>query len=142
MSNLTGDQKQIIQQISRTLMEKANEPYLKMIAKHLIERAKANEDLRSMLMDSSKTLQECYAYIKKEARAKAKNGCACIEDSVVYGWAEEYYGVKTSVKRKNAEKIKLPTEIEQKSQAKSETKTDNIPGQIDLMSFLGEEESE
>ena len=93
-------------------------------------------------MDSSKTLQECYKYIKKKARAKAKNGCACIEDSVVYGWAEEYYGLKTSVKRKDAEKIKPPTEIEQKSQAKSETKTDNIPGQIDLMSFLGEEESE
>lgn len=72
MSNLTGDQKQIIQQISRTLMEKANEPYLKMIAKHLIERAKANEDLRSMLMDSSKTLQECYKYIKKKSKGESQ----------------------------------------------------------------------
>ena len=38
-----------------------------------------------------KTLAECWKYITSEAKKKAKNGCACIEDRVVFGWAVHFF---------------------------------------------------
>ena len=32
-----------------------------------------------------------WAYIKSEAQKQAKNGCAVIDDDVVYGWGRHYY---------------------------------------------------
>lgn len=33
----------------------------------------------------------CCAFIEKEARKEAKNGCAVIEDAKVFGWAMHYF---------------------------------------------------
>ncbi len=41
--------------------------------------------------DEKKSLDECVKYIMGEAKKQAKNGCAAIEDAVVYGWAVHYY---------------------------------------------------
>lgn len=38
-------------------------------------------------------LMGCAAKVKEKAKAQASGGCAIIEDSVVYGWAREYFGV-------------------------------------------------
>jgi hypothetical protein len=38
-----------------------------------------------------KSLDQCCKYIMSEAKKQAKNGCAAVEDSIVYGWAVHYY---------------------------------------------------
>lgn len=34
---------------------------------------------------------KCFDFIKGKAKAQAKDNCAMIEDTVVYGWAKEYF---------------------------------------------------
>lgn len=36
-------------------------------------------------------LSACYKYIVSQARKQADNGCAMIEDAVVYKWARDFY---------------------------------------------------
>ena len=38
-------------------------------------------------------LMGCAAKVKEKAKAQASGGCAIIEDSVVYRWAREYFGI-------------------------------------------------
>lgn len=38
-----------------------------------------------------KKLSACYKYIVSQARKQADNGCAMIEDAVVYKWARDFY---------------------------------------------------
>jgi regulatory protein YycH of two-component signal transduction system YycFG len=55
-------------------------------------------------------LDSCCQYITSQAKKQAKNGCAAIEDAVVYGWAVHYYQEdsvvieKTNVKKVVAKK--------------------------------------
>lgn len=51
----------------------------------------ASEDLAKRINEGEKTLTQCWNYITSEARKQAKNGCACIEDSTVYGWAIHFF---------------------------------------------------
>ena len=39
----------------------------------------------------NKTLTQCWNYITSEARKLAHNGCACIEDGTVFGWAIHFF---------------------------------------------------
>lgn len=38
-----------------------------------------------------KTLKGCMTFITNNARKEAQNGVACVEDSVVFGWAVHYF---------------------------------------------------
>lgn len=38
-----------------------------------------------------KKLSDCYKYIVSQAKKQADNGCAMIEDAVVYKWARDFY---------------------------------------------------
>lgn len=74
-------------------------------------------------------LEACCDYIKSQARKMAVQGCACVEDVVVYKWARDFMlgDVEEQYKDKkvnaNAEESKAPT-IEA---AKVETPESNIP---------------
>lgn len=129
--------------------------YLKVISKHLDscpnEVVKENRDKR--------TIEECWNYIVKLAREEAKDGCAMIEDSVVFGWAEDFYTMSeedyNKLKAKKAENKKTEdkkTEDAQKTDAPKETpqqkieeikpvvKEKNLPsleGQMNLFDFIG-----
>lgn len=50
-----------------------------------------NTTLEEKIIQCAKTITECFAYIKFEAKKQASNGCAMIDDDVVYGWAVHYY---------------------------------------------------
>ena len=39
----------------------------------------------------NKNIKDCCSYITSQAKKQAINGCAMIEDDVVYGWAVHYY---------------------------------------------------
>ena len=45
-------------------------------------------------------LADCMDYIKSEARKQAVNGCAVIEDGVVYGWAVHFFEDEWETRKK------------------------------------------
>ena len=51
----------------------------------------ASPALVERINNGNKTLAQCWKYITSEAKKKAKNGCACIEDRTVYGWAIHFF---------------------------------------------------
>lgn len=51
----------------------------------------ASERLADKINSGKKTLADCWKFITDEAKKKAKNGCACIEDREVYGWAVHFF---------------------------------------------------
>lgn len=61
----------------------------KIILKYLDENA--SDYLREKINTGSKTLSECWSFITNEARKKAVNRCACIDDSTVFGWAIHFF---------------------------------------------------
>lgn len=66
--------------------------YEKAVADYLEKNA--SEPLREKIIAAGKEgigITQCFAYITAEARKRAKNGCAMIEDDVVYGWAVHYF---------------------------------------------------
>ena len=67
--------------------------YEKLIAQHIIERF---ADVGKMDDPENKRLKDCLSFIKSKAQKQAKNRVAAIEDSVVYAWAEEYFGIEHS----------------------------------------------
>ena len=67
----------------------AKTSYETMILEYLAENA--SEMLAERINNGTKTLSQCWNYIMSEARRQAQNGCACIEDKVVYGWAIHFF---------------------------------------------------
>ena len=61
------------------------------IKAHLDKMAQQDFAFAERYKDEKKSLDECVKYIMGEAKKQAKNGCAAIEDAVVYGWAVHYY---------------------------------------------------
>lgn len=51
----------------------------------------ASADLIDRINKGEKTLAQCWNYIFSEARKQAKNGCACIADEEVFGWAMHFF---------------------------------------------------
>ena len=72
----------------------------KLVLKYLEENA--SEVLREKINSGKKTLKDCWEYIRAEARKKAVNGCACIDDTTVFGWAVHFFeedGIKPAKAR-------------------------------------------
>lgn len=75
--------------------EKMKGNYAKLVASHLIEQIRTEEAARK-IMDEKKTLTGCIKEIEGKAKKQAVNGCAVIEDALVYKWAEGYFGLDVS----------------------------------------------
>lgn len=75
---------------------------------YLLKRCDEDPGFAEDVLRDGKTWNGCFSYIRNEARKKAVNGCAAIEGSTVYEWAEDYYRSdvketdKTSTKKANA----------------------------------------
>lgn len=89
------------------------------ILNYLIENA--SESLAEKINNGTKTMNGCMDFIRKQAKMEAKNGCACIEDVVVFGWAVHYFEEddikeaekkveKTTKPEKKVEKVETPDE--------------------------------
>ena len=59
------------------------------VKKYLDDLSEKDECLRTLYLPSK--IKDCFRYITEQARKKAVNNCAMIEDSVVYKWARDYY---------------------------------------------------
>lgn len=68
---------------------KANGSNEKIVLDYLTNNA--SESLAERINNGKKTLTQCWSYIMHEARKQAVNGCACIEDSTVFGWAIHFF---------------------------------------------------
>jgi hypothetical protein len=63
----------------------------KIIKTYLDQRAKEDELFAKSYAKEHKSLDECLKYINQQARKRAENNVAMIEDAEVYGWAVHYY---------------------------------------------------
>lgn len=74
--------------MARLNLEAKNQPQ-ELILQYLEQNA--SESLVDRINTGKKTLNDCFAWIKEEARKRAVNGVAAIEDRQVYGWAVHYF---------------------------------------------------
>ena len=63
----------------------------KIIKTYLDQRAKEDELFAKSYAKENKSIEECVKYINQQARKRAENNVAMIEDAEVYGWAVHYY---------------------------------------------------
>lgn len=118
---------------------KANNAYETAVLKYLEENA--SDALAEKINSGNKTLEQCFVYIKDQAKKEAQGGCAMIEDKVVYGWAVHFFEEDDiEVKDKGKTKpIPEPKEIVKKTETqKKPTKTvEKNEEQLSLFALLG-----
>lgn len=104
--------------IEKDLLQEEH-PSVIRIANHLIEVSRKDNLVKATLDKDNKSLKEMYSYVTSEAKKKAVNGSAMIEDIEVYGWAQHYYDEdtidlepkhKTDISNKKITDISLPVE--------------------------------
>ena len=111
----------------RVLSQEQKDTNIKKVAEYLMTRV----DLDEKFMNEEKNLNDMWEYIKKQAKEKAVNGCAVMEDDDVYGLAVHYFdetnealGIKASKKETKATKQeKIPTKVDSKEKQKEEVPT-------------------
>ena len=91
------------------------------IKAHLDKMAQQDFAFAEKYKDKKKSLDECVKYIMAEAKKQAKNGCAAIEDAVVYGWAVHYYQ-EENIKVDDKVKAKVVTPKVEKPKEVAKTK--------------------
>lgn len=118
----------------------------------------ASDTLAEKINTGKKTMKQCYAFIKGEAKKQAKNGCAAIEDRVVFGWAVHFFeedGIEAKADEepkttnaeaereaeeepKKAERVIVPKKPRIPETPKQEPKKNSgeLAGQMDIFSFL------
>lgn len=64
---------------------------LKLVAEEVIKRCESETVLIEKVLNADKTLDDCWDYIKSEAKKKAIGGAVAISDSEVFGWAIHYF---------------------------------------------------
>lgn len=69
------------------------------IKKYCEELAKSDVDFATHYNPDK--IAACCNYITNQARKLAKNNCACVEDSVVYKWARDYFYGDTEEQTEN-----------------------------------------
>ena len=74
--------------MARLVLE-AKTPAQGLILQYL--EANASDSLVDRINTGKKTLNDCFSWIKDQARKRAVNGVAAIEDRQVYGWAIHYF---------------------------------------------------
>lgn len=91
--------------------------------------------LAEKINNGTKTLSQCWSYIVSEAKKQAVNGCACIDDATVFGWAIHFFE-EDSIAAKHYETkavVKTTAKAEKKSEPKTEKKAKPIQlGQVSL----------
>ena len=60
------------------------------VIKNYMDKQVQKDAALALVYNPSK-IGECFNFIKEEARKKAKNGCAMIEDAQVFKWARDFF---------------------------------------------------
>lgn len=124
------------------------------VIEYLLKRCDEDMGVVEDVLLEHKTWKKCYGYIYKKAREQAQgNQCVCIDDPVVYEWAEDYFHkddkaeeeskAKATKQKKNTEPIKVSNEkkeikapirenvLEEKKKVRNK-QGDNLEGQMSI----------
>ena len=91
----------------KQLKLEAKNPPQELVKKYLEENV--SDVLAEKINNGTKTLQGCWNFIVGEAKKKAVQGCACIEDREVFGWAVHYFEEDSIKECKSAPTVKTAT---------------------------------
>ena len=70
----------------------AEKKQVKVICDYLMELCKTDDNLVRAIAEKEKnSVSGMFNYIKDKAKKEAEDGCAMIQDQVVFGWAREYW---------------------------------------------------
>lgn len=69
----------------------ANAGFEQIIKNYLDNRSKEDSLFAKAYAKAGKTIKECCNYIRSQAEKEMEDGCAFIENEVVFGWAVHYY---------------------------------------------------
>ena len=127
--------------MARLNLEAKNQPQALILA--YLEQ-NASDTLAERINQGSHTLQDCFDYIRNEARKQAVNGVAAIEDRQVYGWAIHYFeenGNPGDAPTDDAPPVITEKPVRIVREAKKEPKpkkadADQINGQTSIFDFL------
>lgn len=114
------------------------------IKEYFKEQIKTDEALRNVYSESK--LKACWDYIMSQARKQAKDGCAMIDEAVVYHWARDYMFGDIPAAEKKAENVgnspveEVKAEITEENAEISEEKADISEGIPEEISVAEEEE--
>lgn len=102
----------------------------------------ASDELIEKINRCGKTMADCWQYITSQARKKATNNCAMVEDVEVYGWAVHYFEEEGNVKGEETEKVEVKKiekkpEPKPKAEPKKKQNDDMLPGQLTIMELFG-----
>jgi hypothetical protein len=130
--------------VKRVKLEAGNSTEERVLA-YLEENA--SDVLAEKISAGKKTLAGALAYCKGEARKKAVDGCACIDDATVFGWIIHFFeedsikeGAKPKPKTKTAGKAGgTPAVRRSKAAARADAVQKKPVGPIVLDLFSGEE---
>ena len=104
-----------IKNINKELQSNHSNEYLVLIGEHIIDCI-TSEEAAEKVLEKGKTLQGCLSHIQTEAAKKKVGQVAVIQDSVVYGWAREYFGLEGGTEpRLEVVKPQAPAEVPKKS---------------------------
>ena len=103
----------------------------------------ASDVLVEKIQRCGKTIDDCWNFITDSARKRAKNNCACIADSEVFGWAIHYFEEEGNVKVSKKEPVKVVAPKKPKAEKPKEVKAekpkkesnDMLPGQVTIFDF-------
>ncbi len=73
-----------------------------------------DDEYDALLAQDHKTWDRCWKFVTDKARKAAVNGCAFIDDPVVYGWIDEYVGLDD--KAEVEKEIKNEQELKEKAE--------------------------
>ena len=105
-----------------------------------------SEVLAEKINSGTKTLADCWKFITECARKQAKDGCACIQDDVVFGWAIHFFeedAIKPEPPKKEYINQKMPNgdtvrvEAKPKKPELVEEKSELEKAQITLFDLMG-----
>ena len=81
-------------------------------------------DMDEKYLNEEKTPEQMWEYIKKKAKEQAINGCAAIDDDVVYVWAISYFLATNEALGLNKTNSSTPSTTKSKTK-KEDKNTDN-----------------
>ena len=100
----------------------------------------ASDALVEKIKASKKTIGQCMNFIISQAKKKAVNNCAMVEDKEVFGWAMHFFEEDSIT----ASEIKTPVKVvapvpEKKVEKKPVEKRpeEQLSGQMNIFDFLG-----
>lgn len=116
-----------------------NNSFQDTIKAYLDKRAAEDSLFAVTYAKENKNIKDCCSYITSQAKKQASNGCAMIEDDVVFGWAVHYYDEddikveKTSNTRSEVKTSAPKTEVKKEApKAKIRPKKKEDVGQYSL----------